>query len=185
MPATRPGANVTTQVRDSDRESEYGAAGKKWRLMRTFTLSVLALVATSTTAWAQRGGDPQPPPALVVTGSSEVLAVPDQAIVRLGIVRQANTAQAAQEQANAVGKDILNAISRTGVTAQQIQTSRLLLTPIYAPRSPESRDAPRIVAYNASNSVSVRLENLALVGPVIDAGLKGGANQLEGVQFGL
>jgi uncharacterized protein YggE len=29
------------------------------------------------------------------------------------------------------------------------------------------------------------LENLSLVGPVIDAGLKAGANQLEGVQFGL
>jgi uncharacterized protein YggE len=121
----------------------------------------------------------------MVTGSSEVLAVPDQATVRLGIVRQANTAQAAQEQANAVAQGILNAIGRSGVKTQQIQTARLVLTPVYAPRNPESRDAPRIVAYNASNTVSVRLENLALVGPVIDAGLNAGANQLEGVQFGL
>jgi len=60
-----------------------------------------------------------------------------------------------------------------------------VLTPVYAPRSPESRDAPRIVAYNASNTVTVRLDDLSLVGPVIDAGLKAGANQLEGVQFGL
>src|SRR5688500_14489098 len=141
---------------ESDRDTRVHRRRKKWSLMRTFTLSVLALVATSTTAWAQRGGEPQPPPALVVTGSSEVLAVPDQAIVRLGIVRQANTAQAAQEQANAVGKDILNAISRTGVTAQQIQTSRLLLTPNYAHRSPESRDSPRIVASYASNYVYIR-----------------------------
>src|SRR5262249_37068994 len=44
---------------------------------------------------------------------------------------------------------------------------------------------PRIVAYNATNSVSVRVSNLSLVGGVIDAGLKAGANQLEGVQFGL
>jgi uncharacterized protein YggE len=41
------------------------------------------------------------------------------------------------------------------------------------------------VAYNAANTISVRLQNLPLVGPVIDAGLKAGANQLEGVQFGL
>jgi uncharacterized protein YggE len=60
-----------------------------------------------------------------------------------------------------------------------------VLSPVYAPRSPESRDAPRIVAYNASNTVTVRLEDLSRVGPVIDAGLKAGANQLEGVQFGL
>ena len=56
---------------------------------------------------------------------------------------------------------------------------------MYAPRGPESREAPRIVAYTAANSVSIRLSNLTLVGSVIDAGLKAGANQLEGVQFGL
>jgi uncharacterized protein YggE len=69
--------------------------------------------------------------------------------------------------------------------ADQIQTARLILSPVYAPRNPESRDAPRIVAYNATNTVSVRLSNLSLVGAVIDAGLKAGANQVEGVQFGL
>jgi uncharacterized protein YggE len=61
----------------------------------------------------------------------------------------------------------------------------LTLTPIYAPRRPDSSEAPRIVAYSAQNVVSIRLEDLAIVGPVIDAGLGAGANQLEGVQFGL
>src|SRR5438105_2870938 len=68
---------------------------------------------------------------------------------------------------------------------ERIQTARLVLSPVYAPRSPESRDAPRIVAYTASNTVTVRLEDLSLVGPVIDSGLKAGANQLDGVQFAL
>jgi uncharacterized protein YggE len=122
---------------------------------------------------------------LVVNGNAQVMAAPDQAIVRLGIVRQSANAQAAQEQANAVGQEILNAIRRLGIAPQQVQTSRLILSPVYAPRTPESRDAPRIVAYNATNSVAVRVEDLSLVGSVIDAGLKAGANQLDGVQFGL
>jgi hypothetical protein len=121
----------------------------------------------------------------MVNGNAQVLVVPDEATVRLGIVRQAPTAQVAQEQANAVAQEILNGITRLGIPAPQIQTSRLVLTPVYAPRGPDSRDAPRIVSYNASNVVSVRLENLSQIGPVIDAGLKAGANQLEGVQFGL
>lgn len=152
--------------------------------MKRIVLPVLAAVAVTTTALAQRADSP-PPSVLVVTGNAQILATPDEATVRLGIVRQANTAQAAQEQANVVAQEILAAIGRAGVNSQQIQTSRLVLTPIYAPRSPEAREAPRIVAYSASNSVSVRLENLSLVGPVIDAGLKAGANQLEGVRFGL
>src|SRR5215813_7763030 len=129
--------------------------------------------------------DAPPPPLLVVNGTAQVLVAPDEATVRLGIVRQSTNAQAAQEQANAVAQEILNAIGKVGVPENQIQTARLMLSPVYAPRSPDSRDAPRIVAYNATNSVSIRLSNLSLIGPVIDAGLKAGANQLEGVQFGL
>jgi len=113
------------------------------------------------------------------------MAVPDQATVRLGIVRQAAVAQTAQEQANTAAQEILNAVQKAGVPANQIQTARLVLTPVYAPRAPESRDAPRIVAYNATNTISIRLDNLSIVGAVIDAGLKAGANQLEGVVFGL
>jgi len=134
----------------------------------------------------QQPGPPSPPvPVLVVSGNASVMAVPDQAIVRLGIARQAASAQAAQQQANVAAQEILNAVEKAGVPPNQIQTARLVLTPIYAPRNPDSRDAPRIVAYNATNTISVRLENLSIVGTVIDAGLKAGANQIEGVGFAL
>ena len=148
--------------------------------MTTFAFAVLLMLA-------QRLDVPAPPaaPVLVVTGNAQILAVPDEATVRLGIVRQSSNAQAAQEQANAVAQEILSAIGKVGVPANQIQTARLVLSPVYAQRGPEARDAPRIVAYNAANTVSVRLDNLTIVGAVIDAGLKAGANQLEGVQFGL
>ena len=129
--------------------------------------------------------DVPPVPSLVVSGNAQILTAPDEATVRLGIVRQAAGAQAAQEQANAVAQEIMNGLARLGVAAAEIQTSRLVLAPVYAPRSPESREAPRIVAYSATNTMSVRLSRLSLVGPVIDAGLKAGANQVEGVQFGL
>src|SRR5262249_21460711 len=131
----------------------------------------------------QQPGPPPPPvPVLVVSGNASGMAAPDQAIVRLGSVRQA---QAAQEQANVAAQGILNAVEKAGVPTNQIQTARLVLTPIYAPRNPDSRDAPRIVAYNATNTISVRLENLSIVGTVIDAGLKAGSNQIEGVGFAL
>ncbi len=128
---------------------------------------------------------PPQPPVLVVSGNSDLLVVPDEAVVRLGIVRQASAAEAAQSDANGVAQAILTAITKLGVPAGQIQTARLILTPVYAPRSGDSRNPPRIVSYNATNTISVRIDNLALVGLVIDAGLDAGANQLEGVQFGL
>ena len=152
--------------------------------MRTMLITSLLFLSLGSTLEAQEPARNQPP-VIVVNGSSNVMVVPDEATIRIGIVRQANSAQIAQQQANTAAQEILAAVARVGVPAAQIQTSRLTLTPIYAPRRPDSSEAPRIVAYNAQNVVSIRLDNLSIVGPVIDAGLGAGANQLEGVQFGL
>ena len=148
--------------------------------MTTLALSMFLMLAQQPAVQLA----PQPPE-LVVTGNAEILVAPDQAIVRLGIVRQASAAEAAQSEANMIAQAILTAVGKLGVPANQIQTARLVLTPVYAPRNGDARNGPRIVSYNATNTVSVRLDNLSMVGLVIDAGLYAGANQLDGVQFGL
>lgn len=156
--------------------------------MRFVPFAALIIVITAGAALAQAPGPDHPnqgPPVLNVTGSAQTHVAPDVATVRLGIVRQAQSARIAQEQVNVVAQAILDGITRLGLPKEKVQTSRLTLSPVYAPRNPDSRDAPRIVAYSASNVVSVTVENIAQVGPVIDAGLNAGANQLEGVNFGL
>jgi uncharacterized protein YggE len=153
--------------------------------MKTATLLfATSLVVTPLTSLAQQTREPVPS-VIVVNSMSTVEATPDQATVRLGVVRQAPTAQAAQDQTNRAVQAVLTEVGKVGVPAQKIQTSRLTLTPVYAPQQPGNRDAPRIVSYNAANIVSIELDNLTQVGPVIDAGLTAGANQLEGVRFSL
>jgi len=127
------------------------------------------------------------PSVLTVTGRGEVRIAPDEATVQLGVARQRETAQEAQEEVNEVAQEILTAVIQLGVEAEHIQTSELRLSPVYNTRGrrPGSGDEPRVVAYRASNMVSVRLENLSLVGLVIDAAMKAGGNQLQGVHFAL
>ncbi len=146
-------------------------------------LMTLFALTAAVPAFARQAAEPVP--VIVVQGSADIRVAPDEATVRMGIVRQANNAQVAQEQANAAAQQILMAITRLGVSQQQIQTSRLTLSPVFAPRSPESRDAPRIAAYQATNTISIRLDDLSKVGAAVDAGLGAGANQLQSVQFGL
>jgi len=122
---------------------------------------------------------------LTVTGLGEVRMAPDEATVQLGVARQRETAQEAQEEVNEVAQEILNAVTQLGVRAEHIQTSDLRLSPVYTTRRSGSSSEPRVVAYRASNMVSVRLENLSLVGLVIDAAMKAGGNQLQGVHFAL
>jgi len=125
------------------------------------------------------------PSVLSVTGFGEVRIAPDEATVQLGVARQKDTAQEAQEEVNGVAQEILNAVTQLGVEAEHIQTYDLRLSPVYTTRRPGSSSEPRVVAYRASNMVSVRLENLSLVGLVIDAAMKAGGNQLQGVHFAL
>jgi uncharacterized protein len=130
-------------------------------------------------------------PSLVVAGRGEARAAPDEATVRLGVLAQAPTAGAAQQQANQAVTALLRAVRGLGVRQEQIRTSELSLSPVFAPVRPQAGAAaeepqgPRIVGYQASNTVTVTLDKLDQVGAVVDAGLGAGANRLEGVAFGL
>jgi len=157
----------------------------------TFALVVSFTVLAAGTAWAHSPeNDMKDPSMLNVRGSSEVRVAPDEATVRLGVLAQEPSARAAQSRANEIVGGILEGLETLGIPESEIQTAELRLTPVFAPQ-PQPRTArtepeePKIVAYQASNVVSVRLTELSRVGPAIDAGLEAGANRLEGVTFGL
>ena len=130
------------------------------------------------------GGDGDVVPVLTVSGTGEARVAPDEATVRLGVVAQAATARAAQEQVNRAAGAVLEAIRKQGIKAEDVQTTGLTLSPLYS-QGRNDNQAPKITGYQANNTVAVRIEDLAKVGPVIDAGLGAGANTLDGVEFGL
>ncbi len=133
-------------------------------------------------------GQTQPAiPSLSVTGNAEVRSSPDQAVVRLGVTQESPTAQEAQQKASSVAQAILASLRQLGIPAKDIQTSQLTLYPIYTGEGvePLRRDRPRIAGYRASNVVAVMVKKMEQVGPVVDAGLKAGSNQVEGISFGL
>jgi len=146
----------------------------------------LLVAACSTTVYAQSSINVVPSmPMITVTGNAAVEASPDEATVRIGILHQGGSAKEAQDEANKTVQATLKAIGDLGVPPQRIQTSRLTISPKYVQPRPGSNDAPRITGYTATNVITVTLDILGLIGPVVDAGLENGANQLEGVQFGL
>lgn len=160
--------------------------------MKRALLAVLLSVLSALPSWAQ-AARPEVPlslpaapvPILTVSGDGEARVVPDEATVRLGVLAQAPTAKAVQEEVNRTANAILAAMRKLGVPAEQIQTSDLNLNPVYAQSPPGKEGEPRIAGYQASNIVTIFLRKLDQVGPVIDAGLGAGANRLDGVSFGL
>lgn len=127
-------------------------------------------------------------PAISVSGTGEVAAAPDRAVVSLGAVMEAKQAVDAQKQLAQVMQRVLKDIKALGIPDQKIRTAGLYLNPVYShstPRAGQDPEAPRIVGYRAGNSVRVEVDDIERVGSVIDAGISAGANQLAGLSFEL
>ncbi len=67
---------------------------------------------------------------------------------------------------------------------EQLRTSGVQLFPIYAaPR--DGAGQPQISGYRGSYTVLVTLDDLSLIGRVIDGAVEAGANTVLGISFGL
>jgi uncharacterized protein len=140
-------------------------------------------------AWGQAADRNERIPTLTVSGSGDVSVDPDRAVVRLGVVAESAEAAAAQDEVNRVMRQVLEAVAQLDVPERAVQTEDLSLTPLYSdfrPRPDQSEpEQPRIIGYRASSVVSVELDDLTKIGGVVDAGIKAGANQLQGISFQL
>ena len=125
----------------------------------------------------------QGPPSIRVTGEAVVTANPDQARIEIGVVSQAESAQAAASQ-NAQRLDsVLNDLRRVLGNSADIKTISYSVSPNY--RYPREGGKPTIVGHTANNVVRVKIDDLSLVGKVIDTATQSGANSIQRLQFTL
>jgi uncharacterized protein len=126
-----------------------------------------------------------------VVGVGEVNVTPDVAHLDLAVETLAPTARAAGEQNAAAMDRVIRALTGAGVARTDLGTRGYQLFPEYAPPEPMPpgremvQREPRIVGYRARNTLTVRVTDLARVGPVIDTALGAGANRMDGLRFAL
>lgn len=112
---------------------------------------------------------------LVATG--EVSRVPDVAVISAGVVSRAATAGAALQDGAAKMQRMMAALRHAGIAARDIRTSNVSLNPEY--RYPQDQ-APQLVGYTATNTVTVRFRDIRTTGKILDALVAEGANQITG-----
>ena len=130
----------------------------------------------------------QPQPAtLSLNGIGEIVAKPDMATITAGVVSEAETARDAMTANNEAMAKVVAALKDAGIEAKDIQTSGFSVQPQYVyPQSSNGRqEPPRIVGYLVSNQVSARVRNLASLGTTLDQLVSSGANQINGIAFGV
>ena len=112
----------------------------------------------------------------------ETRVAPDMATITLGVMVEAPSAQAAMQQNAARMNQVIAALKKAGIAERDIQTSGLNLNPQYAY---EQNTPPKLVGYQASNQVTIRVLELSRLGAAVDATVNAGANQVHGISFGL
>lgn len=145
------------------------------------TSLLLALAASPLAAVAQTTAVPPEPPSIITTGIGEARAIPDRAVVSLGVQFRAPSAAQASAANAATQRAVIDTLVAMGVPRSQIATVGYNV-------HPETRHDPatrreRLTAYVVTNMVRVELRRTELVGPAIDAALAKGANQVHALTF--
>lgn len=149
------------------------------RLLAPAALALaLAAAALPAAAQSDRG-----PPTVSVTGEARVAAAPDMATVTLGVLTEAPEAAAALAENARRLAEVMAVIEGAGIAPRDVQTSGLSLAPQfdYDRRAEDGR--PRLIGYRADITVTVRVRDLALLGGLLDAVVRNGANQFNGLSF--
>ena len=126
---------------------------------------------------------------LTVTAEGKSTRTPDLAVFTAGVVSEGKTASEALS-ANAVAMNkVIGALKKAGIADKDIQTSQISLNPVYgqAVIGPNGQvvQEPRIVGYQAVNTVTIRSRDIAGFGKVLDALVAAGSNQVNGPSFQL
>jgi uncharacterized protein len=113
----------------------------------------------------------QPSPArITVTGVGTVTGTPNQLVLSMGVQVKGATVSSALGQANQAVRRVTAALRQRGVTAANIQTSGLDISPNYQGNS----QVP--VSYGVTESLTATLDKLGVAGSRIQAAVHAGGN---------
>ena len=123
------------------------------------------------------------PRQITVTGEGRVEAAPDMATISLGVTHENEQAKLAMEATSDAVARILERIAAMGVAPRDMQTRALSLSPVWSERTASDGNRARITGFVASNTVMVRVRDLASLGRILDAVIEDGANDFNGLEF--
>ena len=149
-------------------------------MFRRILTAVLFCSLLSGTAWAELVER-----RITVAGEGRIEAAPDMATITLGVTHEAKEARDAMQATSQAVAKVLERLSAMGIAPRDLQTRQLSLNPLWSDSSASGRDQRRISGFVASNTVMVRVRDLAALGGILDAVIEDGANDFNGLRFGV
>lgn len=149
----------------------------------TSRLTMLALAATLAFPAVAAAQAPLPP-RIVVSGEGEATIAPDVALLSLSVMREAPTAGEALTANNDAMAAVIAAMKAAGIAERDLQTAGVQINPRYTYiNKPDGSQEATLVAYQVTNTLSVRVRDIAKTGEVLDRAVSLGVNQGGGISF--
>ena len=128
-------------------------------------------------------------PVLTVSETGMIPQAPDTAFVTFGLETAGKSLTEAQRRNSSIMSKVMERLRDLQIDKERIQTSSFTVSPQYRPPSNRPADAPpappEIIGYLVSNMMTVEIRVLDKVGTVIEEVLKAGANNFQGLHWGL
>lgn len=151
------------------------------RLLAGTVAPAIALVAAAVlTAPAARAQAQMIDKVITVIGEAKASVVPDIAMIQGGVTTQGKTAKEASAANAKEMTAVVDALKAAGIAERDIQTTRLS---IYPQQDPNKAGKARIIGFQASNQVSVKLRDIDKISDALDRMITAGANEISGVSF--
>ncbi len=114
---------------------------------------------------------------MILTGQGQVTAVPNIAVIHLGVQTNGENLTAIQQENARITQSIIQALQRMGVS--DIKTFQYSINKLYDYE--DGRQIDR--GYSVRNILEIRTTNLDMVGNIIDAAVTSGANVVDLISF--
>jgi hypothetical protein len=111
-------------------------------------------------------------------GTAEVKAVPDRAVVELGVEKQNVSATVAKQSADVAARSILAALRANGIEEKDMQTTFLSLQPQF-----NYRRGQKISYFVAAQTISFTIRDLSKLDPLLESLVKAGGNRIDSIQY--
>jgi len=114
---------------------------------------------------------------MTLTGQGQVTAVPDMAVIRLGVQLTGSDLASVQSQNAQMSQDVLDALRRMGIT--DIKTFQYSIDKYYE----YDNGTPIDKGYTVRNILEIKTRDMDLLGNIIDTAVDAGANVVDLISF--
>lgn len=146
-------------------------------MMKNFLLMFIFLFLMTSNVFAEERLS-----TLSVNGEGVIEVAPDCATISIGVLTQDKDASHAQLYNARSAQSVVDSIVKLGIERKNISTGDYNFRPTYR-QEPNRRN--EINGYEVHNIIYVSVDNLELVGKVIDNALSSGANNIDSLNFGI